>query len=58
MLFRSVFAPKIIGSKLATDTMVHEQGSCKVDWCSARVEASLKGFVDLVVIRILVVVGK
>lgn len=50
-------APKIIGSKVITDTEIHLYDRCKLDKCSMRVEAMLGGIVDLIEIRILAVVG-
>jgi len=52
-----VCAPKIIGSKLAADTIVLAHGVSEVGRCLAGVEALLKGSVDPAGTRILAVVG-
>ena len=48
---------KIIGSKEIADTVVLIYDISKVDRCTEWVEASLRGGVDRLVIRILTVVG-
>ena len=44
------------GAKPITDTQDHAI-ACVVDWCIARTEACARAFVDLVITRILVIVG-